>query len=121
MSNIISRRNETLLMVDSRRKILLFIDKIIMLEGVVNYTIFHLKGGKKRLFAHTLHTYEDDLSQFGFLRVHRGFIINSACVHDFNIEGRTLILENNLEATVSRRRGRGLAIKILLNAKAKTI
>ncbi len=121
MSNVISRRNGDLLLVDSKRKILLFIDKIIMLEGVVNYTIFHLKGGKKRLFAHTLHTYEDDLSPFGFLRVHRGFIINSACVHDFKMEERTLILENNLEAAVSRRRGSGLAIKELLKTKKKIV
>lgn len=120
MSNIISRRSGTLLMVDSKRKILLFIDKIIMLEGMMNYTLFHLKDGRKRLFAHTIHTYEDDLFPFGFLRVHRGFIINSACVHDFNSVERTILLENNLMATVSRRKGKDLVLQQLLTSKSNT-
>lgn len=92
MSNITSHRSGNLLIVDFRRKIVLFVDKIIMREGVVNYTLFHLKDGKKRMFLHTLHTYEDDLAQYGFVRVHRGFIINFAYVRDIrNDDKQTLI------------------------------
>lgn len=61
MSNITSHRSGNLLMVDYRRKIALLVDKIIMLD-VANYTLFYLKDGKKRMFSHTIHTYEDDLT-----------------------------------------------------------
>ena len=114
MSNIISNRSGTLLTVDARRKIVLLLDKIIMLEGVANYTLFHLKDGKKRIFSHTIHTYEDDLAQYGFVRVHRGFIINSAYVRDIRDGDKQIVMENNLIATVSRRRGEKAEVKRFL-------
>ena len=115
MSNITSHRGGNLLMVDCRRKIVLLVDKIIMLEGVANYTLFHLKDGRKRLFCHTLHTYEDDLAQYGFVRVHRGFIINSAYVRDIRNDDKQILMENNLTVTVSRRRSGMAAVKRFLS------
>jgi DNA-binding LytR/AlgR family response regulator len=114
MSNITSHRGGNLLMVDCRRKIVLLLDKIIMLEGVANYTLFHLKDGKKRMFSHTIHTYEDDLAQYGFVRVHRGFIINSAYVRDIRNHEKQILMEDNLVATVSRRRGEKAEVKRFL-------
>ena len=116
MSNITSHRGGNLLMVDCRRKIVLLVDKIIMLEGMANYTLFHLKDGKKRLFCHTLHTYEDDLAQYGFVRVHRGFIINSAYVRNIRNNHRQIVMEDNLIVTVSRRRGGMAEVKRFLEA-----
>ncbi len=114
MSNVTSHRSGNLLMVDCRRKIVLLLDKIIMLEGVANYTLFHLKDGKKRMFSHTLHTYEDDLAQHGFVRVHRGFIINSAYVTDIRNDDKQILMEDNLVATVSRRRSGKAEVKRFL-------
>ncbi|MDZ7898624.1 MAG: LytTR family DNA-binding domain-containing protein [Arcicella sp.] len=111
MSKLISSRGGELLMVDSRRKIVLLINRIIMLEGKINYTIFHLKDGKKRLFSHTINTYEGDLAQRGFVRVHRGFIINAACVKDIREGDKQILMEENLIATVSRRRGENEEVK----------
>ena len=116
MSNITSHRGGNLLMVDCRRKIVLLVDRIIMLEGVANYTLFHLKDGKKRLFSHTIHTYEDDLAQYGFVRVHRGFIINSAYVRNIRNNHRQIVMEDNLIVTVSRRRGGMAEVKRFLEA-----
>ena len=115
MSNITSHRGGNLLMVDCRRKIVLLLDRIIMLEGVANYTLFHLKDGKKRMFSHTLHTYEDDLAEYGFVRVHRGFIINSAYVRAIRNDDKQIVMENNLIATVSRRRSGMAAVKRFLS------
>ena len=114
MSNITSHHSGNLLMVDCHRKIVLLLDKIIMLEGMVNYTLFHLKDGKKLMFSHTLNTYEDDLAQYGFVRVHRGFIINSACVRRIRNSDKQILMEDNLVATVSRRRGGKAEVKQFL-------
>jgi DNA-binding LytR/AlgR family response regulator len=115
MTNITSNRSGTLLTVDARRKIVLLIDKIIMLEGMANYTLFHLKDGRKRMFSHTLQTYEDDLAQYGFVRVHRGFIINSAYVRNIRKGDKEILMENNLVATVSRRRSGSEEVKRFLS------
>ncbi len=103
MSNLTTHR-EALLTVDSKRNIALFIDRIIMLEGEGNYTVFHLQEGKSRMYAHCLHTYEAILQAKGFLRVHKSFMVNPRYVIDYNIDESQLMLENNLTATVSRRR-----------------
>lgn len=115
MSNITSHRSGNLLMVDCRRKLVLLLDKIIMLEGMANYTLFHLKDGRKRLFSHTIQTYEDDLAQYGFVRVHRGFIINSAYVQSIRVHDKRILMENNLVAIVSRRRGEKAEVKRFLS------
>lgn len=115
MSNITSHLSGTLLTVDTRRKIVLLLDKIIMLEGMANYTLFHLKDGRKRLFSHTIQTYEDDLAQYGFVRVHRGFIINSAYVQSIRVHDKRILMENNLVAIVSRRRGEKAEVKRFLS------
>jgi DNA-binding LytR/AlgR family response regulator len=103
MSNLTTHR-ESLLTVDSKRNIALFIDRIIMLEGEGNYTVFHLREGKSRMYAHCLNTYEATLQAKGFLRVHKSFMVNPKYVVDYRTEECQLLLENNLVASVARRR-----------------
>ena len=114
MSNSLTNHGGELLLVDSRRKQSLMIQNIIMLEGNVNYTIFHMKYGKKLLYSHTLLTYEGDLVKHGFLRVHRGFIINPTFVQGFQIGENILLLDENLTANVSRRRSGEIGVKQFL-------
>ena len=73
MSNLTAHR-EALLTVDSKRNIALFIDRIIMLKGEGNYTVFHLREGKSRMYAHCLHTYEEILQAVNFLNTLIGAI-----------------------------------------------
>lgn len=103
MSNLIAHR-DSLLTVDSKRNIALFIDRIIMLKGEGNYTLFHLRDGKAKMFAHCINTYEEILQAKGFLRVHKSFMVNPQYVIDYNSDDSQLVLANNLTATVSRRR-----------------
>ena len=114
MANSLTNHGGGLLLVDSRRKKSLIIQNIIMLEGNVNYTIFHMKYGKKLLYSHTLLTYEGDLAKYGFLRVHRGFIINPSFVQGFELGDNKLLMEENLTAHVSRRRSGQKAVRQLL-------
>lgn len=75
MSNIDSNIGRELLLVDAKRKLVLLIKRIVMLEGKGNYTTFHLQGGIKKTFSHCLNTYENRLFPYGFIRVHRGLLL----------------------------------------------
>ena len=80
------------------------LEEIIMLEGVVNYTILHLRSGRKMLIPRTLKLFEIVLGNYDFLRTHRGFMINCSHLQSVDSEGITMILTNNLHASISRRR-----------------
>ena len=103
MSNLTTHR-DALLTVDSKRNIALYIDRIVMLKGEGNYTLFHLQDGKTRMYAHCIHSYEDILQAKGFLRVHKSYMVNPKFVLDYDNDENQLIMENNLVANVSRRR-----------------
>lgn len=103
MSNLTAHR-DALLTVDSKRNIALFIDRIVMLKGEGNYTLFHLQDGKTRMYAHCIHSHEHILQAKGFLRVHKSFMVNPKFVLDYDSNENQLIMENNLIAHVSRRR-----------------
>jgi DNA-binding LytR/AlgR family response regulator len=77
---------------------------IIMLQGMVNYTILHLQGGRKILVPRTLKLFEVILENYDFLRTHRGFIINCEHLQSIDNEGVSMCMTNNLQASVSRRR-----------------
>jgi two-component system LytT family response regulator len=80
------------------------LEEIIMLEGVVNYTILHLLSGRKLLIPRTLKLFEAILENYDFLRTHRGFIINCEHLQSIDNEGLLMRMTNNLQATVSRRK-----------------
>ncbi len=103
MSNLTTHR-DALLTVDSKRNIALFIDRIVMLKGEGNYTLFHLRDGKTKMYAHCIHSYEEILRAKGFLRVHKSFMINPQYVLNYNNDESQIVMENNLIASVSRRR-----------------
>jgi DNA-binding LytR/AlgR family response regulator len=80
------------------------LQEIIMLQGMVNYTILHLQGGRKILVPRTLKLFEVILENYDFLRTHRGFIINCEHLQSIDNEGVSMRMTNNLLAIVSRRR-----------------
>lgn len=92
------------ILVNQKQKTFIPVTNIIMLEGQSNYSIFHLKYGKKRIYAHTIRYFEDQLLEQQFIRVHNGFLINPSFVVEYNREDGKLMMENNLEASISRRK-----------------
>ncbi len=80
------------------------LQEIIMLEGLVNYTILHLLNGRKVLIPRTLKLFESILENYDFLRTHRGFIINCGHLQSIDNEGLSMCMTNNLMAIISRRR-----------------
>jgi DNA-binding LytR/AlgR family response regulator len=93
-----------LLTIDQKKKKTIAIDQIIMLKGYINYTLFYLQNCKQRISARTLKHYENLLNDKGFIRVHRGFIVNRNCIIEHNLLTSQLILKDGYEADVSRRR-----------------
>jgi two-component system, LytTR family, response regulator len=92
------------LLVNQRQKTRIPTNNIIMLEGYVNYTLIHLQNGTKKLYARTLRHFEGLLSEEHFIRVHRGFLINSSFIINYDKEENIIRLENNLEVSISRRK-----------------
>ena len=80
------------------------LQEIVMLEGVVNYTLIHLQNNRRVLVPRTLKLFEIILKNHDFLRTHRGFIINCEHLQAIDNEGLLIKMTDNLQANVSRRR-----------------
>jgi DNA-binding LytR/AlgR family response regulator len=92
-----------------------------MLEGDGNYTIFHLQGGKKRVFAHCLHTYEERLLPYGFIRIHKGYIINKSLIIKILNQNNKIVMCDNIIVPISRRRGKTEVLKRFLDVSTHPI
>jgi two-component system LytT family response regulator len=78
---------------------------IIYCEANRNYTIFHLENKKQIMASKTVLDYEELLQDSGFARIHKSFLVNLEHVKEYNRgEGGTVILSNNYEVEVSRRK-----------------
>lgn len=78
---------------------------IIYCEASRNYTIFHLENQKPICASKTVYDYEVLLEDSGFARIHKSFLVNLEHVKEYNRgEGGTVILSNNYELEVSRRK-----------------
>ena len=108
MQNTLSNTNMNFVIVNQRQKIRIATQNIIMLEGCSNYTIFHLQNGKKRIYAHTISHFEEQLISEDFIRIHRGFLVNSSCIVGYDKTENTLQMKNNLKASISRRKRKNL-------------
>lgn len=81
-------------------------NEITYLEADINYTIFHLKNGKKMVSSFTLKKYECDVQLNGFLRVHKSYLLNPDFIKNFNQIGKkaTVQLTTGKILEVSRRK-----------------
>ncbi|MEA5460803.1 LytTR family DNA-binding domain-containing protein [Arcicella sp. LKC2W] len=98
--------NTTLLILNQKTSKKVLIDTVVLLEGDVNYTIFHLENGNQNMVAHSLKFFEPFLETHGFLRVHRSFMINPNHVKNLDKQQHKVTMINGYEAVVSRRKKR---------------
>lgn len=82
--------------------------EIVMLEADANYTYLHLLNGKKVLISRTMKLFDTLLKDYPFTRIHRSFIVNKYHLKSYDPAKECMMLSNNLEATISRRRKRTL-------------
>ena len=96
--------SDLLLIINYKTLQKVLIKNVILLKGDVNYTTLYLESGKTKTLSHTLKFYESFLKSQGFLRIHRGFLINPNYVKGYCKEKQILTMTNGHQAEISRRR-----------------
>jgi|WetSurMetagenome_2_1015567.scaffolds.fasta_scaffold44330_2 two-component system, LytTR family, response regulator len=88
------------------------LDQIVSCESADNYTIIQTMDGERILVSRTLKDYDEMLSDCGFYRVHKSFLVNLAHVKCFEKQdGGFVILSNSQKVPVaSRKRDELLAV-----------
>jgi two-component system LytT family response regulator len=104
MKTYTPKGNNSLLILNQKTSKKIFVKTVVLLEGDINYTIFHLEDGKQQVVAHSIKFFETFLETHGFLRVHRSFMINPNHVRNLNKNEYKVIMNNGIEAIISRRR-----------------
>ena len=93
--------------------IVLKLEEIIYCEAERSYTVFHLTDGKTVLVSKPLIEYDLLLKDTSFLRIHKSFLINLLHVKEYQRgEGGIVIMSNQAEIEVSRRKKEDFLMKI---------
>lgn len=80
-------------------------DEILYAESSGNYTNLYFAGNKMVCTSKPLHEYEILLEDAGFVRIHKSILVNLLHVKEYlRGEGGTVLLSNNSELEVSRRK-----------------
>jgi two-component system, LytTR family, response regulator len=96
--------DEFKLAVSVKEGVFLFEPKeIICLEGLNNYTRFSFIEQKPLVVAKTLKEYDEILSSYHFVRVHKSYLVNKDHIKRMDNEG-LLWLTNNISVPISRRK-----------------
>jgi len=78
---------------------------IVYCESNDNYTNFHLLNNKKILVSNTLKDYDEMLSEYGFFRTHKSYLINLMHIDRFEkAEGGAIVLNNEIKVPVATRK-----------------
>jgi two-component system LytT family response regulator len=77
--------------------------EILYCEGENNYTRFTFTTHKPMLVSKTLGEYEDLLTEHGFLRIHKSYLVNTKYVSKVERDG-TLQMNDGKQLTISKRR-----------------
>jgi two-component system LytT family response regulator len=81
------------------------IDEIVRCEARDNYTLFNLLGGEVILVTKTLKEYDELLSEYGFVRVHKSHLINSSYIQKYIKSDKSyLVTIDNSQVPVSLRK-----------------
>ncbi len=74
-------------------------------EAISNYTKIYFEKERPVVVCHTLRYFEEKLVNAGFIRIHRGEMINKNYILKYNTEGRLQLTDGSI-LTISRRRKR---------------
>ena len=77
--------NKSLLILNHKTSVKVLINNVILIKGDINYSIFYMKNGQSKLVSHTIKFFETHLETHGFLRIHRGYMINPNYVKKYNL------------------------------------
>jgi DNA-binding LytR/AlgR family response regulator len=94
MKTYIQKGNASLLIINHKTSKKVLIKNVVLLEGNINYTTLYLESGRKEILSLTLKFYEDFLKTYGFLRVHRGYLINPEYIRGYCTKQYILTMTN---------------------------
>jgi len=78
---------------------------ILYCEAAGSYTNFYFSNAKSYCSAKPIYEYEEILSDAGFVRIHKSYLVNLLHIKEYvRGEGGVVILSNNAEVEVSRRK-----------------
>lgn len=81
------------------------LNNILFCEAAGSYTNFHLGNQPLICSARPIYEYEEMLADSGFVRIHKSYLVNLLHIKEYvRGEGGTVILSNNMEIEVSRRK-----------------
>ncbi len=80
-------------------------DTITRCEAISNYTRIYFETERPVVVCHTLRYFEEKLVKAGFIRIHRGEMINKNYILKSDTEGRLQLTDGSI-FTISRRRKR---------------
>ena len=83
----------------------ILVNTITRCEAISNYTRIHIEKGWPIIVCHTLRYFEEKLTEAGFIRIHRGEMINKSHILKYE-KGGILQLTDGSVLTISRRRKR---------------
>jgi len=97
--------NDNILVIHGRNGIN-FVDicSIIRIEASSSYSKLFLTGGRTMVVTIVLKNFEEKLIDKGFVRVHRSHLVNSSSIQAYNSSDMKIVLRNNEQITISRRR-----------------
>lgn len=96
--------NRNRIVLNSKTRLNVPINFVVMLIGQVNYTTFIMTDGSEKVVAHTLKYFEPFLKTHGFQRIHRCSIINPDFMKEYCQEENLVTMRNGMSVKVSRRR-----------------
>lgn len=86
-------------------------EDIAWCEAERNYTALHLLDERRFVSARTLKDYDEMLTPFGFIRVHKSALVNRRHVEGIDREGHVL-MRNGARVEISRRRMEEVALAL---------
>jgi two-component system, LytTR family, response regulator len=81
------------------------VSDIVRCQADDNFTQFFFNNGKKELVCRTLKFYEDTLTDYGFIRIHKSHLVNSQYIKRY-IKGKngTIVMSDGSELELSQQR-----------------
>jgi two-component system, LytTR family, response regulator len=96
--------SHTILIPEARGVSVIDINSIVRIEARSNYSKIFLSCGRTMLVTKVLKQMEEMLSGKGFARIHRSHLVNTNSILVYNFSSKTVILDNNEQISISRRK-----------------
>jgi DNA-binding LytR/AlgR family response regulator len=109
-----STHNPNRVVLNSRTRLSVPVNFIVMLKGHANYTTFVLRDGSERMVAHTLKYFEAFLQTHGFQRIDRSSLVNPQFIQSYHQSRALVTMKNGMILKVSRRRKAALSSEVAI-------